>query len=297
MMNIFAHTSATWVRYSDYEWRQAPDGYFYLLPAPDAVPSIYTPTKVTNELVLAAVEIGRALIGKTSPEKGRALIREFACQYGLLGIMTALPTTADFIVYEKVYFPRNAFIREESMDTVQYLKYFYPFKMPNFKKKGVESVWNTRDEDDNLVKALMLTYTGKRDPQAMAMSFIRDYGERYEWMAEVFKDWAFTLMATHIYYDKSDPANETTRKVYESGMAAFEGNAPTYHLELRDKPVIVWDYYSLMLCVKLMLNVMMTDEAHPIRLCRQCMKPFLVSEDEAEFCSPQCRRKYRREHK
>ena len=100
MMNIFAHTSATWVRYSDYEWRQAADGHFYLLPTPDAVPSIYTPTKVTNELVLAAVEIGRALIGKTSPEKGRALIREFACQYGLLGIMTALPTTADFIVYE-----------------------------------------------------------------------------------------------------------------------------------------------------------------------------------------------------
>ena len=297
MMNIFAHTSATWVRYSDYEWRQAIDGHFYLLPTPGAVPSIYTPTKVTNELVLAAVEIGRALIGKTSPEKGRALIREFACQYGLLGIMTALPTTADFIVYEKVYFPRNAFIREESLDTAEYLKNFYPFKMPDFKKKGVESVWNSQDEDDNLIKALMLTYTGKRDPQAMAMSFIRDYGERYEWMAEVFKDWAFTLMTTHIYYDKNDPADEATRKVYESGMAAFEGNAPTYHLELRDKPVIVWDYYSLMLCVKLMLNVMMTDEAHPIRLCRQCMKPFLVTEEEEKFCSPQCRRKYRREHK
>ena len=297
MMNIFAHTSATWVRYSDYEWRQAADGHFYLLPTPDAVPSIYTPTKVINELVLAAVEIGRALIGKTSPEKGRSLIREFARQYGLLGIMTALPTTADFIVYEKVYFPRNAFIREESMDTVEYLKNFYPFKMPDFKKRGVDSVWNSQNEDDDLMKTLMLTYTGKRDPQAMAMSFIRDYGERYEWMAEVFKDWAFTLMTTHIYYDKNDPANEATRKVYESGMTAFEGNAPTYHLELRDKPVIVWDYYSLMLCVKLMLNVMMTDEEPPIRLCRQCMKPFLVSEEEKEFCSPQCRRKYRREHK
>lgn len=297
MMNIFAHTSATWVRYSDYEWRQAADGHFYLLPTSGAVPSIYTPTKVTNELVLAAVEIGRTLIGKTSPEKGRALIREFARQYGLLGIMTALPTTADFIVYEKVYFPRNAFIRDESMGTAEYLKNFYPFKMPDFKKKGVESVWNSQDDDDYLVKAMMLTYTGKRDPQAMAMSFIRDYGERYEWMAEVFKDWAFTLMTAHIYYDKDDLANEATRKVYESGMAAFEGNAPTYHLELRDKPVIVWDYYSLMLCVKLMLNVMMTDEAHPIRLCRQCMKPFLVTEEEEEFCSPQCRRKYRREHK
>ena len=39
------------------------------------------------------------------------------------------------------------------------------------------------------------------------------------------------------------------------------------------------------------------DKEHPIRLCKQCMKPFLVTEEEAEFCSPQCRRKYRREHK
>ena len=98
------------------------------------------------------------------------------------------------------------------MDTAEYLKNFYPFKMPDFKKKGVESVWNSQNDDDHLVKALMLTYTGKRDPQAMAMSFIRDYGERYEWMAEVFKDWAFTLMTTHFYYDKNDPANAEAYK-------------------------------------------------------------------------------------
>ena len=71
MMNIFEHTRASWVRFSDYQWREAPDGHFYLLPVPDAVPSIYDPTKVTNELVLAAVEIGRSLMGWTPPEKGR----------------------------------------------------------------------------------------------------------------------------------------------------------------------------------------------------------------------------------
>lgn len=297
MMNIFEHTRASWVRYSDYEWREAPDGHFYLLPVPDAVPSIYDPTKVTNELVLAAVEIGRSLMGETTPEKGRNLIRAFAVKYGLLGIMTALPTTASFFDYEKVYFPRNDFIREETMDTIAYLKHFYPFKMPDVKKKGTESVWNSRDDDDNAMKALMLTYSGRLDPQAMAMSFSRNYGERYEWMVSVFKDWAFTLMATQIYYDKDDPANEATRKVYESGMAVFEGNAPTYHLELRDRPVIVWDFHSLMLNIKMMLDLMMTDENHPIRLCKQCMKPFLATDNSDLFCSPQCARKYRREHK
>ncbi len=297
MINIFANTNATWVRYSDYEWKQASDGQFYLLPTPDATPDIYSPIKVSEELVLSAVEIGRALIGRTPAKKIQPMVREFACHYGLLGIMTALPTTADFIVYEKVYFPRNAFIREEAMDTVEYLKYFYPFKMPDFTKRGLESVWNSQDDDDNLIKVLMLTYSGKRNPQAMAMSFIRDYGERYEWMAEVFKDWAFTLMTSHIYYDKSDPANEATRKVYQSGMAAFEGNAPTYHLELRDKPAIVWDFHSLLLNIKLMLDMMMTDEDRPLRLCKQCMKPFFVSETGEEFCSSKCEKRNRREKK
>ena len=210
MTNIFAHTRASWVRYSDYEWREGADGHFYLLPAPDAAPGIYDPTKVTSELVLTAVEIGRSLIGGTPPDKGRAVIRDFALRYGLLGIMTALPTTASFFDYEKVYFPRNDFIREEAIDTITYLQYFYPFKMPDVKKKGAESVWSSRDDDDSAMKALMLTYSGRLDPQAMAMSFSRDYGERYEWMASVFRDWAFTLMATKIYYDRDDPANEAT---------------------------------------------------------------------------------------
>ena len=297
MMNIFEHTRTSWVRYSDYEWREAPDGHYYLLPAPDAKPSIYDPTKVTSELVLAAVEIGRSLMGGTSSEKGRTYIRDFAKQYGLLGIMTALPTTASFFDYEKVYFPRNDFIRDEAMDTIKYLKYFYPFRMPDVRKKGASSVWNSREDDDKDMNALMLTYSGRLDPEAMAMSFSRDYGERYEWMVSVFKDWAFTLMATRIYYDKDDPANEATRKVYESGMAAFEGNAPTYHLELRDRPVIVWDFHSLLLNIKMMLDLMMTDESNPIRLCKQCMKPFIAEAPDQLFCTQKCERKYRREHK
>ena len=297
MINIFEHTRASWVHYSDYQWRDGPDGQFYLLPAPDAKPSVYDPTKVTNELVLAAVEIGRSLMGGTPPERGRTLIREFSVKYGLLGIMTALPTTASFFDYEKVYFPRNDFIRAETMDTMEYLKYFYPFRMPNVKKKGANSVWNSREDDDTDMKALMLTFSGRMDPEAMAMSFSRDYGERYEWMVAVFKDWAFTLMATHIYYDKDDPSNAATRMAFEHGMAAFEGNAPTYHLELRDKPVIVWDFHSLMLNIKIMLDLMLTNDDNPIRLCRQCMKPFLAADGSDIFCSSQCAKKYRREHR
>ena len=40
---------------------------------------------------------------------------EFVTRYGLLGLMTALPTTPTFMDYEAVYLPKNHFIREESM--------------------------------------------------------------------------------------------------------------------------------------------------------------------------------------
>ena len=52
-----------------------------------------------------------------------------------------------------------------------------------------------------------------------------------------------------------------------------------------------------MLNIKMMLDLMMTDENHPIRLCKQCMKPFLATGSGKLFCSPQCAKRYRREHK
>ncbi len=39
MNPLLTHTSACWTRYSDYQWKQAPDGQLYLLPTADATPS------------------------------------------------------------------------------------------------------------------------------------------------------------------------------------------------------------------------------------------------------------------
>ena len=47
--------------------------------------------------------------------KGEAVVREavmgFVSRYGLLGFLTALPTTPSFMDYEAVYLPKNHFIR------------------------------------------------------------------------------------------------------------------------------------------------------------------------------------------
>ena len=292
MRNLFEHTSASWVHYSDYEWKETKDHQLYLLPTKDAVPSPYDPMKEAEGIVLAAMDIGMMLFRKKPETEIRDALREFTCKYGLLGIMTALPTTAKFIDYEKVYFPYNEIVKTESMETLDYMKLFFPFQMPDFSKEGVRSVWNT---SDRTMFALTMTY--QTEPQAMVMSFMRDYGERYDWLVSVFRDWAFTFMTTFLYYNDKDTLDEETLDLYRKGMAAFNGNAPTYHMELRDRPTIVWDFHSLMLNIKLMFSFMLTDENTPLRLCRECAKPFIAPRSNSYFCSPACREKHKNKRK
>ena len=287
MKSPFEHTSASWVRYSDYEWKKNADGDWYLLPAKGASPKPYDPMKDKEGLVLAAMEIGWRIFQKKPDDEIKTHIQAFACKYGLLGIMTALPTTANFIDYEKVYFPKNDLIPVEVMETTDYLSLFYPIRMPDFKKLGIESVWN--NSGDVAEQALMMTY--QSEPQAMVMSFMRDYGEPYEWLVSVFKDWAFTLFTTKFYYERKDTPDAETRELYERGMAAFEDNAPTYHLELRDRPTLVWDFHSLLLNVKMLIFLALTDENNPLKVCRKCGRPFIAKKANDNYCSEDCRGK------
>jgi len=58
---------------------------------------------------------------KNTKERLQNAIMDFVTGYGLLGFMTALTTTPDFITYHAVYLPKNHFIKEESMTTEKYL--------------------------------------------------------------------------------------------------------------------------------------------------------------------------------
>ena len=64
MDNIFKRTSAHWVRYDKYEWKESTDGVLYLTPAKDAVMSLYNPIKEYKELVLTALGIGLDVMQK-----------------------------------------------------------------------------------------------------------------------------------------------------------------------------------------------------------------------------------------
>lgn len=288
MRNLFERTSSHWVRYSEYEWRAADDGTLYLTPAKNAKPEIYDPLKDAQLLVLDALNIGRLCMSKKPDSEIQKEVRAFALKYGLFGLMTALPTTPKFMEYENVYLPKNHFIKEETMRTEDYLALFFPFDKLDVIKRGVESLWNI--QNDRAMMALAMTMSDK--PMAVNMCFQREYAERYDWLKQQFTNWIFVFSTSMLYYEDYDKTDEDTRNLFRQSMAAFDGNAPTYHIALYDKPTIVWDFHSLLSGIQMMFSFMLTDDTKPLRLCKHCTKVFVASRPSNQFCSPECKNRY-----
>lgn len=288
MSNLFQKTSSNWVRYDKYEWKEDKEGTLYIIPSPDAKVSLYNPLKDSEQMVLKAVYLGLMCMDKNNTqERLQNAVMDFVTGYGLLGFMTALPTTPDFITYHAVYLPKNHFIKEESMTTEKYLSYFFPFDKIDFVKKGIESSWNTDD-----VQMMALIMTMKNKPQAVMMSFQKEYAERYDWLVTLFKDWAFTFMSSFLYYQDFDMLDDMQKNLYRQGMAAFGGITPTYYIELLDRPTIVWDFHSLLLGVQMMFSFMLTDEKSSLKVCKHCGKAFVAGRPNSVFCSGRCKNQY-----
>ena len=74
-------------------------------------------------------------------------------------------------------------------------------------------MWNT---DSQEMSAVIMTLQDK--PQAVLMSFQKEYSESYEWITTVFSDWAFTFVTSFLYYQDYDALEEAERNVYRKGM-------------------------------------------------------------------------------
>lgn len=290
MKNLFERASSYWVRYDRYELKEGKNGIWYVTPAQDAQPHVYNPLKSPEELVLDALNVGMLSMGRKSEEVIQQGVLNFVNKYGLLGMMTALPTTSNFMDYEAVYLPKNPYIREEAMQTDDYLELFYPFDKLDLIKRGVESAWNINE--DRMMIALAMTFSDQ--PMAMRMCFQRQYAERYDWLVSQFKDWAFYVTNTFFYYLDYDRMDEAQRNTMRMGMAAFGGNAPTYHIALYEKPTIVWDFHSLMLAIHMMFSFLLTDEKKPMKLCSHCHRVFIANRSNAVFCSTKCKNSFRK---
>ena len=283
MKNLFEHTSSTWVRYSSYEYRKF-EGILYITPTSDSTPILYDPLEDYKSLVRDALNLGRLAARVDRVGKLQTEVMQFVQKYGLLGFMTALPTTPDFMEYEQVYLPKNHFIQEEAMQTEDYLRLFFPFESLDVVKRGVQSRWNI--SDDNPMMALAMTLDDR--PMAVNLCCQRQYAERYDWIVRVLRDWAFTFLTGFLYYLDSERMDDLTREIFHKGIAAFGGIAPTYHIELRERPIIVWDFHSLLLQVQMLFSVMLTDDSSTMRCCPNCGKVFVSERSKGKLC-PECR--------
>lgn len=286
MKNIFENSRSCWVRYDRYELKTASNGERYITPGKNAKPSVYNPLKEAPGIVLDALNVGMLMMGQKPTAEVEKAILQFITHYGLLGFLTALPTTPSFMEYEAVYLPKNHFIKAETMSTEDYLSLFFPFEKLDVVKRGVESCWSV--PGDRMMMALTMTFSD--EPMAKNMSFRRQYAEPYDWVAQQLKDWAFNLSTSFFYYN--DPLDDDSKQLLRQSMKAFGGIAPTYHIELLDKPTLFWDFHSLLLGIQMMFSFMLVDDAKPLKLCKQCQRVFLSNRYNAEFCSPRCKNQY-----
>ena len=93
-------------------------------------------------------------------------------------------------------------------------------------------------------------------------------------------------------YQDFDMLDDMQKQLYREGMAAFGGIAPTYHIELLERPTIVWDFHSLLLGVQMMFSFMLTDEKSSLKVCKHCGKAFVASRPNSVFCSGKCKNRY-----
>ena len=289
MENLFEYSSFYWVRYERYALRKARDGILYITPADNVKPVVYTPFENKEQMVLDALNVGMCSISRKSAGKIQKAVLNFVTRYGLLGLMTALPTTPYFMDYESVYLPRNHFIKEEQLTTEAYLSHFFPFEKLDVSKSGTHYDWNIERGQD--MKALALTFADQ--PTGMSMSFQRPYAERYDWVILQFRDLAYNLLGAFLYYEDYKRLDDTQKALYRQSVSAFGSVAPLYHVSLLDRPVIVWDFYSLATELQMMSNIMLADKEHPMKLCRNCMNAFIADNPADTFCCQECEDRYK----
>ena len=283
MKRLFEHSSFYWVRYDRYELRRDAHSLLYITPAANAKPEIYNPLKVAEQITLDALKVGMKCMNRQPTARKREAVTGFVNKYGLLGLMTALPTTPHFMNYEAVYLFRNHFIEQETMSTEDYLSNFFPFGKLDIEKKGTEYEWNIKGGRD--MRVLSLTFS--EEPMAMNISFQRQYAERYDWLVTQFRDLTFNLLGVFLYAEDYKKLDEDGQRLYQRGIAAFGSVAPTYHISLLDRPVLVLDFYSLLSELQMVSSVMLTDEEGSVRLCKECMEPFIADSPDAFVC-PDC---------
>ena len=292
MTDVITHATTFWAKYNAYEIKTADDGVRYVTPCTDAEVNPFNPLPVSEKMVLDAINTGLVSMRRDKKGMENAVLR-FVNEYGLLGLMPGIPTTPQFIDYENVYLLKNPYIKQEFMDTMEYMDYFYPFEKPEFQKSGLDSLWNITNDFRMGGLAVMLGHL----PQAQLMSFLRIYAERFDWIEESFREIAFQAVTCHYYYNEPEYTDSDERRLYQKAIMAYDAIAPTYHIELRERPILTWDFSSLLQIIHYSMAFAIADDHSTIRMCDQCGNAYISKGKDDIFCSEECREKFNRKKK
>ena len=296
----FDRQCADWAAFGEYIIVRS-GGKKYVTPAMNAKVAAYDPLKIADVIVVDALNIGIMCIGNNTDEaKIEQTILDFCGKYGLLGFMSALPTTPDFWEDESVHIPKNPIMRPAKMPVKEYVDMFFPpekTEMMNQKAKAMQ--WFLGDLipgdeppigiGDRETYTLQMKFRGM--PSAQKQTFMRGYAEPYEWLREQFCDWATMLCAVRFYFDERD---DTMRELHRRAMFAFGGIAPHYRVvfDEADKPKMKWDFHSLLQTIQIILSFALTDESQPLRICKECSKVYCATDPRSRFCSHDCKNRY-----
>jgi len=308
---MFGKSTSRWIKYSEYEANQAKNGDWYISPTLNATSAVYDPIENVETMIVDALNIGLKCMSSAKQfyDDNRMIAEmcNFAEKYGLLGFMTALPSTPEFMDYETVYLPKNRFIREQVMPSIKYARLFFPFygvagqegnDNPSSTRASSKNANQELNTDPNPYRhytkddgSLMVSLAARNKPKAIEMSYQRSYSESHQWLRTQFADWALVFGASHLYYEleNTDPEFDLLQR---QAITAFDGNVPSFHIELFDKPTIVWDFKSLMTVINAVFGLMLTDDARPLRPCKYCNRAFIAKHPKAEFCEHKCKNKY-----
>jgi hypothetical protein len=297
LQDWFRRTAAHWAAYSEYEILES-EMFQYIVPTVDATVNIYDPLKIADGIVVDALNIGLQCV-RSNPDEIKISwdILAFCAKYGLLGFMTALPTTPDFTGCKAVYLPKNPVIKQETMPVDVFANLFFPpereQRLRQFRENrqkvlgdlgdGIDLLWGDKDD-------AKINVTFRSSPEAKRRTFERGYAEPYLWIRNQFRDWASLFCSAYFYYDEQ---NETMRELHRRSIEAFGGVAPHYTVVLEEnKPQIKWDFHSLLQTVQIILSFALADGAQPLRICKECSKVYCAADKRSQFCSPECKNRY-----
>ena len=301
LQNWFKGASSDWAAFGEYIIIKS-GGKKYVTPAMNAKVTAYDPLAIADEIVVDALNIGVLCMNDRAEETEiEKAILEFCGKYGLLGFMTALPTTPDFWEDDDVHIPKNPIYRPRKMPVKEWADMFFPpekAELMNQKAKAMGWFLGDLIGDEPPIGigeretyALQMKFKGM--PFAQRRSFQRGYAEPYEWLRDQFCDWATMLCAVRFYFDERD---ETMRELDRRAMFAFGGIAPHYRVVFdeadNDKPKIKWDFHSLLQTIQMILSFALTDESQPLRICKECSKVYAATDPRSQFCSHDCKNRY-----